>query len=266
MNTVTSKDGTTIAYDQYGKGPALILVGGATAYRAIDPKMAQLAGLLSAHFTVIHYDRRGRGDSGDTPPHAAEREYEDLDALIKAAGGTASLFGISSGAVLALRAAAAHLSIRKLAAYEPPFVVDAGRAPLPADYIAHQDELLAAGRLGDMVAYFMIHAAGMPAETVEPMRDQPFWPALEASARSLPYDARQMGDTMSGKPLAAQPWRSISIPTIVIDGGASPEWMHKGAQAVADIVPNSQRRTLEGQTHDVDMEVLAPVLDEFFSS
>ncbi len=140
MTQVQSKDGTKIAFDQSGEGLPIILVGGALQYRAIDPRTAQLAVLLAENFTVFHYDRRGRGDSGDTLPYAVEREIEDLEALINAAGGSARVFGMSSGAVLALRAAVS-LNITHLALYEPPFIVDASRPPLPDNYLARLTKL-----------------------------------------------------------------------------------------------------------------------------
>src|SRR5262245_36078431 len=142
MNVVTSADGTKIAYDQYGDGPALVLVGGAFQHRALDPRTAELAELLAKRFTVYHYDRRGRGDSGDTMPYAVAREIEDLAAVIDNAGGSASIFGMSSGAVLALRAAAHGLPIVKLALYEPSFIVDHSRASLPDDYESTLTELV----------------------------------------------------------------------------------------------------------------------------
>jgi pimeloyl-ACP methyl ester carboxylesterase len=263
LQTVLSKDGTHIAFDKIGAGPALILVNGALQYRSTDPRTEQLTKLLSEHFTVFNYDRRGRGDSGDAAQYAKEREVEDIEALIKEAGGSAAVFGMSSGAVLALEAAKQGLPIPKLALYEPPFIIDNGRPPVPADYLAHLKELLAADRRGDMVEQFMIQAVGVPAEYVAPMRNQPFWPGLESVAPTLIYDATVMGDTMSGNPATLQKWSSVSIPTLVIDGGDSPLFMHNAAQALVHTLPHAQQRTLDGQTHEVDPAVLAPALVEF---
>ena len=263
MEKVKSKDGTSIAYDRAGKGSAIILVGGAFQQRA-DHLMESLLARLSPSFTIINYDRRGRGDSGDTAPYAVEREVEDIDALIKAAGGSASLFGMSSGGVLALEAART-LAITKLALYEPPFIVGGGRPPLPKDYVAHLQELIAAGRRGDAVVYFMTAAIGMPEEAVAPMRQAPFWQGMEAVAHTLSYDGTIMGDSMSGRPEPIQRWASVTVPTLVMDGGASPEFQHDGVQLLADTLPHARRRTLEGQTHDVAPEILAPVLEEFFA-
>jgi pimeloyl-ACP methyl ester carboxylesterase len=266
MEKVQSKDGTPIAFDKLGQGPALILVGGALQYRAIDPRTAQLAERLAEQFTVFHYDRRGRGDSGNTLPFAKERELEDLDALLREAGGSAFVFAMSSGGALALDAAAQGFNITKLALYEPPFIVDDSRPPLPTDYVEHLTELSASGRSGDAVAFSMTQAAGVPPEFVEQMRTDPFWGAFEAVAHTLAYDGAFVADTMMGKPLPTMRWRSVSVPTLVLDGGASHEHMHTGAQALVELLPNSKRRTLEGQQHDVAPEVLAPVLAEFFTS
>src|SRR5947199_6861992 len=136
MRTVISKDGTALAFDQSGQGPALILVAGATATRLAE---AALSAHLAPHFTVFAYDRRGRGDSGDTAPYAVEREVEDLEALIREAGGSAFVFAISSGAALALEAAASRLNVKKLALYEPPFMVGNAAHVPPVD---HQPQLV----------------------------------------------------------------------------------------------------------------------------
>ena len=229
MKTVQSRDGTTIAFDRSGVGPAVILVGGAFQYRAIDPRTAHLTELLAQRFTVIHYDRRGRGDSGDTAPYAVEREIEDLGALIKEAGGSAFVFGMSSGGALALDAAASGLAITKLALYEPPLVVDDGRPPVPEDYVERLTELVSAGYRGDAVEYSMTKAMGMPAEAVAQMREAPIWPAFEAVAHTLAYDGTLMHGVSQGTPSPLRRWASVTVPTLVIDGEASPSWMHHGA-------------------------------------
>ncbi len=239
MNTVTSKDGTSIAFDRSGEGAAVILVGGAIQHRAIDPSTARLAELLSSTFTVVHYDRRGRGDSGDTAPYAVEREIEDIDALIQDAGGSASLFGMSSGAVLSLDAADRGLGITKLALYEPPLMVDDSRPPVPQDYRERLSAMLSEGRRGDAVELFMTEAVGLPAEAVSPMRGAPFWPGLESVAHTLPYDDAIMGDLTSGKPLPAARWARVTIPTLVIDGGESPAWARNAVQAIVDVLPQA---------------------------
>jgi pimeloyl-ACP methyl ester carboxylesterase len=268
MNTVTSADGTTIAYDRTGDGPPLILVDGAFCGRAFGP-MPTLAPLLEQHFTVYRYDRRGRGDSGNTMPYAVEREIEDIEALIDAAGGSAYLYGVSSGAVLAARAATALPGkVRRLALYEPPVVVDGSRTPPPADYREHVADLIAAGRNGDVVKYFMTRIVGAPAFITVIMRLMPAWSKLKAAAPTLRYDLTVLGDSQLGQPLPDELRKAlgaIDAPTLVADGGKSPAWMRNGVQAVADSIPNVDRRTLPGQTHQVKAGVLAPALIEFFA-
>lgn len=262
MQTVTSKDGTTIAYDQTGTGPALILVGGALSERSAGGPMAAL---LAPSFTVFSYDRRGRGDSGDTQPYAVEREIEDIAALIERAGGSASLYGMSSGAVLALRATAHGLPVTKLAMYEPPVIIDDTRSPIPQDYVTHLGELAAAGRRGEAVEYFMTTAVEVPPSMVAEMRPTPMWPGMEAVAHTLAYDGAVMGDTMSGNRATIQQFASVTTPTLIMDGGASPEWMRNAVQALVNVLPNARRLTLEGQTHAVDPQLLVPILRTFFT-
>lgn len=262
MRTVTSRDGTAIAFDRSGEGPAIVLVGGALSDRTAAAPMAEL---LAPRFTVLAYDRRGRGDSADTPPYAVAREVEDVEALILEAGDSAFVFGHSSGAVLALEVARAlPILIRKLALYEPPFVVDDNRPPLPEDYVTHLDELVSADRHGDAVAFFLTAGVGMPAETVAPMREDPSWFALESVAHTIAYDGAIMADTMSGTPAPLERWSAVTVPTLLMDGGASPAWQRHAVKALADVLPNAQHRTLEGQTHGPAPELLVPVLQEFF--
>jgi pimeloyl-ACP methyl ester carboxylesterase len=265
VNTVTSKDGTTIAYDKSGEGPALILVGPALSNRSADGPFAEL---LAPHFTVIAYDRRGRGESGDTQPYAVEREIEDIDALIKAVGGSAYAFGQSSGGVLAMEAAAHGLAITKLAMFEPPFGVDESRPPLPENYITHLTDLIASGRRGDAVEYFMSKAVGVPAEMLSGMRHMPMWPDLEAAAPTLLYDQAVMDASMQGSSLRSDVLGAVKALTLVMDGGASPMWLRNPVQAATDAIPNARRRTLEGQTHGIMMEaphILAQALIEYFN-
>ena len=261
MNRVTSSDGTAIAYDMSGKGPAVILVGGALQDRMGN---AQLAALLAPHFTVFNYDRRGRGDSGDTAQYEVKHEIEDLEVLINEAGGSAFVFGSSSGANLALEAAAQGLNITKLALWEPNFIVNDGRPPLPEDYVEQLTEMVSSDRRGEAVEYFMTKAVGLPVEFVTPMRNMPMWKGMEAEAHTLAYDGTIVRDNMAGNPVLAEQWPSVTVPTLVIDGGET-QWMSEGAQAIADALPYAQRRILKGQTHDVDPEALAPVLEEFFA-
>jgi pimeloyl-ACP methyl ester carboxylesterase len=258
MNRVQSKDGTSIAFDRSGEGQALVMVGGGSVDRMAN---APLAALLTEHFTVFNYDRRGRGDSGDTAPYAVEREIEDIDALINEAGGSASVYGTSSGAALALEAAASGLAITKLALWEPPFILDESRRP-PADTASIYTELVSTGRRGDAVEFFMRQVVGLPAEFVAGARNAPWWPAQEALAHTLAYDATIMGDYS----LPTEQVASVTTPTLVIAGGASPTWMRDTAQAVADTLPDGRHRTLEGQEHNVAADAIAPVLEEFFTA
>ena len=261
MRTVRSKDGTPIAFDQSGQGPTLILVNGATATRLAA---VSLAAALVPHFTVFAYDRRGRGDSGDTLPYAVEREVEDIDALISEAGGSACVFGHSSGAVLALEAARLLPNkIEKLALYEPPFIIDDSRPPVPSDYVAHLNELLAAGRRRETVEYFFSDAMRLPAEMLAQMQQSPMWPQLEAVAHTIPYDGTIMGDTMRGNPATLRKWAAVSVPTLVMVGGASPTFFHTGTRALAELLPHAQYRALAGQNHGPADDVLVPALQAF---
>jgi pimeloyl-ACP methyl ester carboxylesterase len=266
MHTVTSKDGTTIAYDRVGEGPAVILVAGALSQRKFK-KLGQLAGLLAEQgFTAINYDRRGRGDSGDSSPYGVAREIEDIEALIEASGGSASLWGWSSGAALALRATVAGLNVERLALYEPPFMVDPDDHLPAAGYRDRMDDLVAAGRRGDAVKYFMRSVVGVPAPFVVLMRLMPMWRDLKAVAHTLPYDLAVMGDTMAGRPLRAEEWASATAPTLVAYGEKSPTSLRKGSQQLAHVLPNATVRGLPGQTHNVSMKVLVPVLAEFLAA
>jgi pimeloyl-ACP methyl ester carboxylesterase len=262
---VRSNDGTAIAFSRVGNGPPIIFVDGALAYRAFNPASDDLASLLGPRFTVVTYDRRGRGESGDTPPYAPAREVEDLGALIAEVGGSAFVVAMSSGAALALDAAARDLGITRLALYEPSFIVDNTRSPIPTDYVSHLKELVSSGRRGDAVEYFLTKAVEVPAEMVAGMRMAPMWPGMETVAHTIAYDGETLGDAMSGKPLSKKRWASVRVPTLVMDGGASPAWLRNAVQTVTDLLPNAERRTLEGQTHNVDAKVLAPVLEEFFA-
>jgi pimeloyl-ACP methyl ester carboxylesterase len=264
MNTVRSLDGTSIAFDTVGAGPPLILVDGALCHRTFGP-MPKLARELASRFTVLTYDRRGRGDSGDTLPYAVEREVEDLDALIEEAGGSAFVYGISSGAALALDAAARGLSIRKLALYEAPFIVDGSRPPLPDDYLARLTGMIATGRRGDAVKLFM-NTVGVPAVFLALMRIMPVWAKLTAVAHTLVYDFRIVGDHQRGRPLPAGAWEGVTMPTLVMDGGKSPAWIRTAMRSLAGVLPRAMYRTLPGQTHMVTAKAHVPALVDFFQT
>jgi pimeloyl-ACP methyl ester carboxylesterase len=259
MSAVKSKDGTVIAYDQTGSGPAVVIVGGVLGDRS---QQAPLAALLAPHFTVFNYDRRGHGASGNTPPYAVEREFEDLDAILTAAGGSAFVYGTSGPGVLALYAAAWGLAqqFKKLAIWEPPFILE-GSGRLPSqDYKERLTSLMSEGRRGDMVELFFVDAVGMPAEFVAQMRQAPFWSAQEALAPTLIHEADIMGDFS----LPTERVATVTTPILVIDGAETP-WLSYAAQAVADALPHAQRRTLKRQPHNVAPEAIAPVLQEYFS-
>ena len=262
MKKVQSVDGTIIAYDQVGSGPALILVDGALGSRAFG-FMEPLAALLAPHFTVFTYDRRGRGESTDTQPFAVEREIEDIEALINEAGGEAFLYGISSGAALALEATIklGH-KVKKLALYEAPYDSDDARKLAFRTYRKQLVEVLAEGQRGDALGLFMLFV-GMPPEHLEGARKLPMWPMWEAVAHTLPYDAAALGEDGS---VPTEKAARVPVPTLVMDGSASFPFMNTTAVALAKAIPNSEHRTLEGQTHEVEAQVLAPVLVEFFNT
>jgi pimeloyl-ACP methyl ester carboxylesterase len=256
METVTSTDGTTIGFDRLGSGPPVVLVCGGSVDRMSN---AGLAAALADRFTVFNYDRRGRGDSDDTPPYAVQREVEDIDAVIGAAGGSAHLYGTSSGAALALEAAASGVPADRLALWEPPFIPDGVPKP-PADTAKTYTELVDAGRRGDAVEFFMSKVVGLPDEFVVQARSAPFWPAQEALAHTLAYDATIMADYS----LPTERAGGVKVPTIVMAGDASFPWMSETARALAEALPDGEVRILEGQTHDVAPEAMARVLTGFF--
>lgn len=259
MPQVASKDGTSIAYDKTGQGPAVILVDGAIAYRGYRGGRP-LAAELSNEYTVITYDRRRRGDSSDTQPYAVEREIEDIEALIEEVGAPVYLYGFSSGAVLALRAAAKlGDKITKLAVLEPPFNSDDDQAKQDfCKYTEHMAQLLKEGKDGDAVAFFLQDM--LPPDALEGMKQSPDWATMEAVAPTLAYDNEVMGDGSVPAVAAA----AVTVPALVLDGGESDDFKHAAADALAKAMPHAQRKTLEGQMTLVPAEILAPVIREFF--
>lgn len=255
-----SKDGTRIVYDKSGSGSLLILVNGALCSRAFGP-MPKLAGLLTGNFTVITYDRRGRNESSDTQPYAAQREVEDLEALINANGGSAFVTGFSSGAALALAAAASGLNITKLALYEPPFMVDEGQRP-PADSLQQLQKMIAENRRGDAVKFFMKDMVGVPAMIVFIMKLTPVWSRLKKVAHTLPYDVAILGDFSLPREKAA----SVKIPTLISGGDKSQTTLQQAVKRLSEIMPDSELKILKGQTHNVAAKAIAPVLIEFFEA
>ena len=262
MEKVISADGTAIAVDRVGRGPAVVLVDGAMCYRGFGP-MPAMAKRLAEHCTVYYYDRRGRGDSGDARKYSIDREIEDFEAVLNLAGGSAMVFGVSSGAALALEAAARLDGITKLALYEAPFIVDDTHPPLPPDFIDEMKDLVAAGRRGDAVKKFM-RLVGVPAIGIFVMSWTPLWRKMKAIAHTLPYDLSIIGPYHQGRPLPSDRWSAAAMPALVMAGGKSPAYMQNGMRALAAALPNATHRTLPGQTHMVKDAVLGPELLDFF--
>lgn len=258
LQRVTSADGTSIAYDRLGDGPPVVLVSGGSTDRMAN---AGLAAALAPGFSVFNYDRRGRGPSGDTQPYAVAREVEDIAALIEAAGGSANLYGTSSGAALALEAAAAGVPLRKLALWEPPYFVDPAARP-PLDSAETYRRFVAEGRRDKAVEYFMSDVVRLPAEFVAFAKTQPWWAGQEAIAHTLAYDAEVMGDYLIPTERAAK----VAVPTIILTGGASFPFFHETATALAGIIPDARTSVLEAQEHNVDPAVIGAALTEFFAS
>lgn len=261
--TVRSRDGTAIAFERIGEGPPLILVDGAFCHRGLGPS-SPLAALLAQHFTVFTYDRRGRGASADTAPYGVEREIEDLQALIDEAGGSAYVWGISSGAALALETAHRGSGITKLALYEPPFIVDDSRPRIPADIVSQLTALVAADRRSDTVSLFLRHM-GAPAIVIGMMRLLPLWAKLTRIAHTLPYDMTILAPYQAGRRPPIDRWQDVRIPVLVMVGGKSPAWFHNGTQALANVLPDATHRVVRGQTHNVKAKALAPPLKQFFT-
>ena len=258
---LTSADGTPIGYSVTGAGPVLIIVDGAFCSRVFGPS-PKVAAELTGDFTVVTYDRRGRGASGNTGPWSLEREVEDLAALVEAVGGPASLLGFSSGGALALEAAARLSAVDRVIVYEIPFVLDPTGNVMPDGFIEQVEAHVADDRPGDAARQFMLHV-GTPRPMVALMRLLPMWKKLAAAARTLPYDLRLLGDTQHGKPLPRERFAAVGAPTLVLAGGKSPEWMRTGAQAIAATLPDGTYSELPGQTHMVKARVIAPSVVEF---
>jgi pimeloyl-ACP methyl ester carboxylesterase len=260
MATVTSKDGTQIAYEKLGSGSPLILVDGALCSRAFGP-MPKLARILAEHFTVFMYDRRGRNESGDTKPYAPEREVEDLEALIREAGGSAYVYGISSGAGLSLRAAATGLNISKLALYEPPFEAPGEQDGAPKDMLQQLQTRIDEGRRADTVKYFM-KIVGVPGFGIFMMSLLPMFKKLKAVAHTLPYDIQVMDQFKMPEEKA----RSIKVPALLSAGTKTSEPIKRSVKWLSEHIAGSQLKMLDGQTHNVSEKAIAPVLIEFFNS
>ena len=256
MPIVHSADRTPISYDRTGDGPPVVLVVGAFNDRSAG---APLAASLAADFTVFNYDRRGRGSSGDAPGSRVDREIDDLAALVTEAGGSAKVFGYSSGAVLALRAAARGVPITRLALYDPPFLVNGTTPAYWADMAESLDTLVDAGRRGDAVELYQTRGVGIPPEVVAQLRQAPFWPSLEAIAHTLAYDARVLA-------CPADLPATVTTRTLVVHGAAGPPVLAGVTEGLADALPQGEFVALEGQTHDLVPDVLAPVLRTFYAT
>jgi pimeloyl-ACP methyl ester carboxylesterase len=264
---VTSQDGTLISFEQIGQGPTLIMVAAALSDRSDTTRLAEA---LADSFTVINHDRRGRGESGDTAPYSVEREIEDIEALIDKAGGPAYLFGSSSGAVLALEAASRlGNKVKRLFMYEPPLIVDDSRPPMPDGFAEQIERLLDAGRNSDAVKLFFNKGMGIPAIFVTLMKFMPGWSKMTAMAHTLLYDLAITKDIQAGKPLPVGRWVTATMPALVMAGEKSEPFFQKGAQALANHLPNAQYRVLKGQSHGAIVtgaKTLAPILKEFFQA
>lgn len=262
MEMVTSKDGTRIAFDKQGDGPALVYVDGAMSTRSSGSK-PELVKLLAAHLTVFGYDRRGRGDSGDTLPYAVDREIEDIDAVIDQAGGSAFLFGHSSGGCLALEATAKlGDKVKKLAIYEAPYNDDPQAQKVWREYLRNLTEALTSNRRGDAVALFMA-LVGLPAARIEEVRQMPFFSGMEAVAPTLAYD--HTGIMGKDGTIPVHRAARVGVPTLVMAGGNGAPFMLHTARTLTEVIPMAELRVLEGQTHEVQPEALAPVLVDFFA-
>lgn len=261
MPHVSSADGTPIAYERLGSGPPVLLIGGALCDRRARAAGLPLAKALAPRFTVICFDRRGRGESGSAGPYAPAREVEDVAALLRALGGAPAVYGHSSGALLALEAAHAGLPISKLALYEAPLVLGEGRTPLPENLVERLRSLSGAAERSEAVALFLTRAVGIPEDAVEQMKFLPNWPSLTALAHTLSHDAELARDPHTVLSRA----RSLTTPALVLDGTQSPAWLRLAVEKLSAALPHAEHSSLPDQTHDVAPAQLAPRLVEFFS-
>lgn len=263
MRFVTSADGTRIEYEVTGSGTPIILIPGATGTRS-HPMWVDLVETLGESHAVYSYNRRGRGESGNTLPYAIEREIEDIEALIDAAGGSAVLYGISSGGVLALDAAnALPGKVSHLIVYEAPFIVDDSHSPLPDSYVADLEQAIADGDPSRAGEIFLTQAVGVPEEYLAGIKADPSWKEVEAVAHTISYDGRIMGTTMSGNPLPGDRWPQVEMPTLILTGGNSEPFFHAGADALAALLPQVTRQVIPGQDHSIPASALAPVIVDY---
>jgi pimeloyl-ACP methyl ester carboxylesterase len=257
MERVTSKDGTKIALERSGRGPAVVIVGGALTHRTLQGDEALVA-RLSEQFTVYTYDRRGRGDSADTQPYAVEREIEDIESIIERAGQGACVYGTSGGAALAMQAAAklGPSKVRKLALYDTPYGQEKRAFDAQKKGV---NDLVTTGKPGDAAAFFL-SAIGTPPRALEALKASPDWTAMKKVDFTLVYDYAVLGDGAIPREVA----KAIAIPTLVMNGEGSMAFMQATADQIAELVPHAERKILKGQAHAAKAEVVAPVLIEFF--
>lgn len=268
MKHVISKDGTKIAFDQTGKGPVIILIAAALSEHS---EIKKFAAILSESFTVINYDRRGRGESDDTKPYAVEHEVEDIDALLKEVEGGVYLFGSSSGSALALDAAEKlGKKVKKVAVYEPPFITDDSRSPMPKDLIKQINDLLSQGENNEAVKLFFSKGMGIPSFAVLLMRYlMPGWSKMAKMAATIPYDLMILEGTQDGKPLPVNRWSAVTMPMLVMTGEKSEKFFHTGANALINILPNAKHKILKGQHHGsvvMGSKVIVAELRSFFNA
>jgi pimeloyl-ACP methyl ester carboxylesterase len=261
---VTSKDGTKIGYSLIGSGPPIVLVDGAMCWREMGPA-TPLAEQLKDQFTVYTYDRRGRGESGDTKPYSTQREIEDLEAVIAEAGGSAAIYAISSGVVLALEAANSIKGITGLVLYEAPIFTDSSRKPVPADYVQRMDQLVAAGDGAGAVKHFMQNGINVPWYALLMMQAFGMFKKMAVVGPTLPYDTAFVAPLWTYKPIPANRWSNVTVPVLTIGGSKSDAWMQNAQKAIAANLPNATHKTLDGQNHMVAPTAIAPMIREFFA-
>lgn len=264
MPFVTSKDGTQIGYSAIGAGPAIILVDGAMCWRGMGPA-TPLAEELKDRFTVYTYDRRGRGESGDTKPYATQREIEDLQAVLAAAGGSAAVYAISSGVAVALETASATPGITGMALYEAPFFTDISRKPVPADYVQRMDQLVASGDNAGAVKHFMQNGIAVPWFALLMMQMFGMFRKMAPVGPTLPYDTAFVAPFWTYKPLPHNRWPNVTMPVLSIGGSKSDAWMQNAQKAIAANLPNAEHKTLVGQNHMVAASAIAPLIKEYLA-
>ncbi|MEO7222329.1 MAG: alpha/beta fold hydrolase [Devosia sp.] len=264
MPFAISKDGTQIGYSVVGSGPSIVLVDGALCSRGMGPS-TPIAAELKDRFTVYTYDRRGRGESGDTRPYSTRREIEDLAAVIEAAGGSVAIFAISSGVVLSLEAANTMQGITGMVLYEAPVFTDTTRKRVPVDYVQQMDQLVASGDGAGAVKHFMQNGIQVPWFGLLMMQLFGMFKKMAPVGRTLPYDTAFVSPFWTHEPIPLNRWPNVTMPVLAIGGGKSDGWMQNAQRAIADNLPNAQHKTLAGQNHMVAATAIAPVIKEFLA-